>query len=159
MTTTTSLPLVRNVEDAERRWFYGGAEQTWLARAADTSETFLLASTLMEQDKVTPLHTHPADESMFVIEGELLVHLDGEAHALRAGGFSLAPAGVPHAFKVVSETATVLFLHTPGTCEAFYLDASIPLAPGATSGPFDMSRIMESGRVNGGFEFVGPPPF
>ena len=53
----------------------------------------------------------------------------------------------------------MLFLHTPGTCEAFYLGASTPLAPGATSGPFDMSKIMESGRVNGGFEFVGPPPF
>ena len=53
MTTTTRLPLVRNVEDAERRWFYGGAEQTWLARAADTSETFLLASTVMVQDKVS----------------------------------------------------------------------------------------------------------
>ena len=159
MTTTTSLPLVRNVEDAERRWFYGGAEQTLLARAADTSETFLLTSTVMAQDKVTPLHTHPADESLFVIEGELLVHLDGQAHALRAGGFSLAPAGVPHAFKVVSESATVLVLHTPGTCEAFYLGASTPLAPGVTSGPFDMSKIMESGRVNGGFDFVGPPPF
>jgi quercetin dioxygenase-like cupin family protein len=159
MTTTTSLPLVRNVEDAERRWFYGGAEQTWLALASDTAESFLLATTVMVKDKVTPLHTHPADESMYVIEGELLVHLDGEEHALRAGGFSLAPAGVPHAFKIVSEEATVLFLHTPGTCEAFYLGASMPLAPGETTGPFDMSKIMESGQANGGFEFVGPPPF
>ena len=121
---------MRNVEDAERRWFYGGAEQLRLARASDTAESFLLASTVMVQDKVTPLHTHPADESMYVIEGELLVHLDGEEHVLRAGGFSLAPAGIPHAFKVVSESATVLFLHTPGTCEAFYLGASMPLAPG-----------------------------
>ena len=159
MKTTTALPLVRNVEDAERRWFYGAAEQTWLARADDTAEAFLLASTVMTQDKVTPLHTHPADESMYVIEGELLVHLDGQEHPLRAGGFSLAPAGVPHAFKVVSETATVLFLHTPGTCEAFYMGASTPLAAGETTGPFDMSKIMESGKVNGGFELVGPPPF
>jgi quercetin dioxygenase-like cupin family protein len=159
MTTTTAPPLVRNVEDAERRWFYGGAEQTWLAKASDTAESFLLAITVMVQDKVTPLHTHPADESMVVIEGELLVHLDGQQHPLRAGGFSLAPAGVPHAFKVVSESATVLFLHTPGTCEAFYMGASTPLPPGETIGPLDMSKIMESGRVNGGFEFVGPPPF
>jgi hypothetical protein len=96
---------------------------------------------------------------MYVVDGELLVHMDGEQHPLRAGGFSLAPAGVPHAFKVVSESAAVLFLHTPGTCEAFYLGASMPLAPGETNGPFDMEKIMESGRMNGGFEFVGPPPF
>lgn len=159
MSSTTALPLVRNVEDAERRWFFGGAEQTLIARAADTAEEFLLTSTVMVRDKVTPLHTHPAAESLYVVEGELLVHLDGQEHHLRAGGFCLAPAGVPHAFKIVSQSATVLFLHTPGTCEAFYLGASTPLAPGETSGPFDMDKIMESGRLNGGFEFIGPPPF
>ena len=130
MTTTTTLPLVRNVEDAERRWFYGGAEQTCSLGPPTPPSRSSSTSTVMVQDKVTPLHTHPADESMFVVEGELLVHLDGQEHALRAGGFSLAPAGIPHAFKVVSESATVLFLHTPGTCEAFYLGASTPLAPG-----------------------------
>lgn len=158
-TTTNTLPLVRNVEDAERRWFYGGGVHTLLARSADTGDSFYLSSVVMERDKVTPLHTHPVDESFYVVEGEILIHLDGQQFPLRAGGFALAPRGVPHAFKVVSDSATLVMLHTPGTCEAFYIGASTPLADGEDSGPVDFEKIMESGRVNGGFEPLGPPPF
>jgi len=156
---TTPAPLIRNAADAERRWFYGGAIQTWLAKAEDTAGTFLLCDTKMEQDKVTPLHTHPADESMFVLEGELLVHMDGHESILRTGGLSIAPRGVPHAFKVLSPVAHVLFLHTPGTCEAFYMGASEPLAKDVETGLVDFDLITASGRENGGFELVGPPPF
>lgn len=158
-TTTTPTPLVRNVEEAEQRWFYGGGIHTMLATAADTAGAFYLSKVEMEQDKVTPLHTHPAEESFIVLEGELLIHLDGAEFSLATGGFMLAPRGVPHAFKVVSPTATIINLHTPATCEAFYLGASEPLAPGQTTGPVDFDKITESGRVNGGFELLGPPPF
>jgi quercetin dioxygenase-like cupin family protein len=156
---TTPAPLIRNAADAERRWFYGGGIVTWLAKAEDTAGTFLLSETEMEQGKVTPLHTHPADESMFVLEGELLVHMDGHESILRTGGLSIAPRGVPHAFKVLSPVARVLALHTPGTCEAFYMGASEPIGPDVNSGPVDFDRITESGRLNGGFELIGPPPF
>jgi len=37
------------------------------------------------------------------------------------------PRGVPHAFVVVSATARLLCLHTPGCCQAFYWDASEPI--------------------------------
>lgn len=156
---TTPAPLIRNAADAERRWFYGGAIVTWLAKAEDTAGTFLLSEATMEQGKVTPLHTHPAEESMFVLEGELLVHMDGHESILRAGGLSIAPRGAPHAFKVVSPVARVLTLQTPGTCEAFYMGASEPIGPDVHSGPVDFDRIVASGRENGGFELVGPPPF
>ena len=157
--TTAPRPLARNRDQLERRWFFGGGIQVMHARAAETGGAFLLSETEMVQGKVTPLHTHPADESLYVLEGELLIHIDGEEFTLTTGGFTLAPAGVPHAFKVLSASATVLGFQTPGTCEAFYLGASEPLAPGATTGVVDFDRITESGRVNGGFELVGPPPF
>ena len=157
--TQPPSPLVRNVESAERRWFYGGGVHTWLATSADTAGTFLLFVDEMEEGKLTPLHTHPADESLYVLEGELLIHLDGEEFTLSAGGFTLAPQGVPHAFKVVSSSARVLALDTPGTCEAFYLGASEPMDASTTTGPVDFDRIGASGRDNGGFELVGPPPF
>ena len=156
---TAPRPLARNRDQLERRWFYGGGIHVMHARAADTGGAFFLSEVEMEQDKVTPLHTHPADESLYVLEGEILIHLDGEEFTLSTGGFTIAPAGVPHAFKVVSAGARVLGLHTPGTCEAFYLGASEPLAPGQTTGVVDFDKITESGRVNGGFELVGPPPF
>ena len=158
-TTSTTPPLVRNLVEAERRWFYGGGIHQTIAGASDTASAFLLTRVEMVRDKVTPLHTHPVAESLYVLEGELLIHLDGQQFSLTAGGFTLAPAGVPHAFKVVSATATILDLQTPGTCEAFYLGASTSLADGEDSGPVDFDKIMESGRVNGGFTPLGPPPF
>jgi len=160
MNATTTPAVVRNVEDAERRWFYGGGIWTWLAKAEDTAGEFLLVEVQMEQGKVTPLHTHPADESFIVLEGEILLHIDGVEHSLRAGGFAIAPRGVPHAFMVVSEGgARVLDLHTPGNCEAFYMGASEPIDAQTTSGVVDFDRITASGREHGGFELLGPPPF
>ena len=124
--TTAPRPLARNRDQLERRWFYGGGIHVMHARAAETGGAFFLSETEMEQGKVTPLHTHPADESLYVLEGELLVHIDGEEFTIGTGGFTIAPAGVPHAFKVVSAGARVLDFQTPGTCEAFYLGASEP---------------------------------
>ncbi len=150
--------LVRNAKDAERRWFYGGGVHTWLARAADTSGAYLLCEMEMGAGKATPLHTHPADETLMVLEGELLLHLDGQEHSVTAGGIALAPAGLPHAFKVVS-AARVLCLHTPGTCEDFYFGASEPIDAATTTGEVDLARIAASARENGGIELLGPPPF
>ncbi|MBA3780346.1 cupin domain-containing protein [Nocardioides sp. InS609-2] len=157
--TTTPAPLVRNAAEAERRWFHGGGVHTWLATAADTAGTFLLFVDEMEQGKVTPLHTHPTDETLYVLEGELLVHLDGSEFPVSAGGLILAPRDVPHAFKVVSPSARVLCLHTPGTCEAFYMSASYPIDDETVSGPVDFESIAASGQRNGGIQLLGPPPF
>lgn len=55
------------------------------------------------------------------------MHLDGAEHRVRTGGLVIAPRDVPHAFLVLSKTATLLTLHTLGTCQAFYFDASEPL--------------------------------
>lgn len=60
---------------------------------------------------------------------------------------------------VVSESARLLCLHTPGCCQSFYMDASVPLAVGqAVSGEVDFNKIMASGQKNGGIEILGPSP-
>ena len=116
--TSTASPVIRSAQQAEQRWFFGGGVHSWLAKAEETAGAFLLFSDVMDKGKRTPLHTHPSDESLYVVDGEILVHLDGHEHTLRAGGLVIAPRAVPHAFLVLSETATMLTLHTPGTCQA-----------------------------------------
>lgn len=160
--TTTGKRLVRASEEGERRWFFGGGLHIWKATAEETGGAFLLFEDRMEHGKVTPLHLHAdSDETMIVLEGEILVHLDGEEHTVAAGGMASAPRGVPHAFKVSGrDGARVLCLHTPGCCQAFYWDASEPLADGApAAGQVDMGRVQASARANGGIEILGPPPF
>jgi quercetin dioxygenase-like cupin family protein len=158
---STAVPIIRAAEDGERRWFYGGGVHTWKATAEETGGAFLLFEDQMERGKTTPLHLHPeADETMYVLDGEILMHIDGREHRVGAGGLAVAPRGVPHAFLVLTEAARLLCLHTPGCYQAFYRDASEPIsADGPASGPVDFDRVRASGEQNGGIEILGPPPF
>ena len=160
-TMNTRAPIVRAEQDGQRRWFYGGGVHTWKATAQETGSAFLLFEDRMDQGKLTPLHTHPdSDETMYVLEGEILMHLDGQEHRVAAGGLAVAPRGVPHAFLVLSVVARLLCLHTPGCCQAFYWDASEPItADGAPPGSVDFARVQASAKQNGGIEILGPPPF
>jgi quercetin dioxygenase-like cupin family protein len=157
----TPAPIIRAAADGARRWFYGGGVHLWKATEAETGGAFLLFEDALEQGKRTPLHTHPqADETMYMLEGEILVHVDGEEHVVSAGGLVMAPRGVPHAFLVTSPQARMLCLHTPGGAQAFYWGASEPITDDdAGSGVVDFGRIQESAARNGGIEIVGPPPF
>lgn len=163
--TTARQSLVRAAEDGERRWFFGGGLHIWKATAEDTDGAFLLFEDRMDHGKVTPLHLHPdSDETMVVLEGEILMHLDGVDHVVGVGGIASAPRGVPHAFKVSGvDGARLLCLHTPGCCQAFYWDASEPAPSDAhrvtDAGPVDMGRVQASAMKNGGIEILGPPPF
>jgi quercetin dioxygenase-like cupin family protein len=158
--TATIPSLIRHADEGDRRWFFGGAVLTWKASAEETGGAFLLWEAEMEQGKVTPLHIHPdSDETFYVLEGEILVHLDGVEHTVGVGGMMLAPRGVPHAFKVLSPRAKMLTLATPGCCEQFYLDASEPMAAGQVSGETDFAKVHASAAKNPGIEILGPPPF
>ena len=158
---STAVPIIRQDDQGEQMWFAGGGTFTWKATAAETGGAFLLLEDRMERGKVTPLHLHPhEDEAIYVLEGELLVDMDGEQHRVLQGGFFLAPRGVPHAFLVVSETARVLALQTPGTGEAFYRDAGEQIDSAAEgSRPADMDRLRQVAEQSESIELLGPPPF
>jgi quercetin dioxygenase-like cupin family protein len=160
MTGSATLPaVVRAAGDGQQRWFYGGGVHTWLATSEETGGAFLLFEDAMDTGKRTPLHTHPeADETMFVLQGEILVHLDGAEERIGAGGLVMAPRGLPHAFLVTADDTRLLCLQTPGCCQDFYFGASEPLTT-ETRRDVDFDRIRASGAAHGGIEILGPPPF
>jgi quercetin dioxygenase-like cupin family protein len=154
-------PVVRGEGDGEKLWFYGGGVHTWLATSAETGGAFLLFDDVMTRGKTTPMHSHPeVDETLYVLDGEILVHIDGREQKVGRGGLAMVPRGVPHAFLVTSETARLLTLETPGSSEAFYRGASEPLTPSLHAKcPVDFDRVRASAARNGGIEILGPPPF
>jgi quercetin dioxygenase-like cupin family protein len=159
--TSNPVPIVRGAADGERRWFYGGGVHTWKATAEETNGAFLLFEDSMDLGKATPLHTHPdSDETMVVLDGEIVMHMGGTDHRIARGGVAVAPRGVPHAFLVVSATARLLCLHTPGCCQAFYWDASEPIAADEpATRTVDFAVVQASAKANGGIVILGPPPF
>jgi quercetin dioxygenase-like cupin family protein len=158
MTMTT--PLVRNADEAERRWFYGGGLHSWLVREGEVGGGFLLFEDTVEAGKRTPLHTHPeADETFYLLAGSILLHVDGTERELRPGGVAVIPREVPHAFMAQAEGARMLCLHTPGGGEDFYRTASEPAVPGEPGVPVDFDRIRQAAVSTGSMTIVGPPPF
>ena len=153
-------PIIRAAGEGDKRSFLGGGLHTWKLTTADTDGAFFMFEDVMACGKSTPLHRHPeADETVYVLEGEIVVHVDGHEHRVRAGGMTFTPKGVPHAFRVASDRARVLTFQTPGIGEAFYRDASEPTSDDA-SNTVDIARLQASARENPrGVELIGPPPF
>ena len=124
---SAQVPIIRAAGEGDKRSFLGGGLHTWKLMTDDTDGAFFLFEDVMAQGKCTPLHRHPeADETVYVLEGEILLNVDGTESRVGAGGLAFTPKGVPHAFIVVSDTARVLTFQTPGIGQGFYRDASEP---------------------------------
>ncbi len=56
-----------------------------------------------------PKHTHPGEEFVYVLEGELVVEIEGKPPAkLKAGDVFFVPAGQVHSAKNPGKTGTVV---------------------------------------------------
>jgi quercetin dioxygenase-like cupin family protein len=153
------VPIIRGAGEGDKRSFLGGGLHTWKLLSEDTGGAFFLFEDEMSQGKTTPLHRHPeADEMVYVLEGEILVNVDGIESRVQSGGMSFVPRGVPHALYVVSDGTRCLCLQTPGVGQAFYRGASEP-ATSDTTDAVDIARVQASARDNGGVDLLGPPPF
>jgi quercetin dioxygenase-like cupin family protein len=143
----------------EQRWFLGTLATIRVAGEA-AGDRFALIEFLFPHGASPPLHTHPQDESYFVLEGRMTIAADDERFTLEAGGAAVVPIGVPHTFRVESQTARVLVLSTPAGLERMVRDASAP-AKDCTLPPPDAPRpspdelaaiFARHGQVN-----LGPP--
>jgi quercetin dioxygenase-like cupin family protein len=155
-----STPIIHAAGEGDKRSFLGGGLHTWKLTTDDTDGAFFLFEDVMAQGKTTPLHHHPeADELVYLLEGELLMNIDGIERRITAGGMTFTPRGTPHAFLVVSEQARMITMQTPGVGQSFYRDASEP-AVDDTPDALDLTRIQASAQQNPhGIQLLGPPPF
>ena len=158
---STAIPIIRQAGEGERMWFAGGGVFTWKATAGETGGSFSAFEDRMERGKTTPLHLHPdMDEAIYVLDGEIRVHAEGEERTLGAGGLFVAPRGLPHAFLVTSETAHILAILIPGSADAFYRAAGAPITSEADEArPADFGLLQQVAEQSPSIELLGPPPF
>jgi quercetin dioxygenase-like cupin family protein len=135
--------------EGEQLWFLGTLATIRVPGEA-VDGRYALIEFLFPRGASPPRHTHPQDESYIVVDGQLVVQAGERRFALGPGGTAAVPMGVPHTFRVDSETAGL---------ERFVRDGSVP-ATAATLPPPDaprpsgaeLARIFEAhGQVN-----VGP---
>ena len=158
---STAGAIIRGDGEGERRWFAGGGVHVMKATAEETDGAFILLEDRMTRGKTTPLHTHPnLDETLIVLEGEILVYAEGREHRVGPRGVAVAKRGAPHAFMVTSESALILALQTPGSGAAFYREASEPATAETDPGRTDWDRLRAAAKRHPDIiEILGPPPF
>jgi quercetin dioxygenase-like cupin family protein len=155
-----SLPSLHSAAgDGERLWFLGTLAIVKVPGEA-VDGRFALIEFLFPRHASPPLHTHPQDESYVVLDGRLTIKTGEQRFELESGEVAVVPIGVPHTFRVDTDTARVLVLSTPAGLERMVRDGSIE-AEAATLPPPDAGRpspealealFRAHGQVN-----VGPP--
>jgi quercetin dioxygenase-like cupin family protein len=149
----------RAAEDGESLWFLGTLARIIVPGEA-VGERYALLEFVFPHGASPPLHTHPQDESYVVLDGVLTIQAGDDRFELTAGGVAAVPMGVPHTFRVDSDTARVLVLSTPAGLERMVRDGSVPatarlLPPDGTPrpSPEELDAIFRAhGQIN-----LGPP--
>jgi len=78
-------------------------------------------------DAGPPPHSHPWEEVYVVLDGELEVLIDDEAHVLTPGSVAHVPAGVRHGYRNRTE-AHFLTIVTAGKASEFFARAASEVA-------------------------------
>ena len=158
--TPSVEPQVSN-ERVEPVWFLGTLTRIKLG-GAQTGGRFALFEGELPRGAAPPLHSHPQDETFYVLEGEVTAWVDDEPRLCRAGAVAFAPAGTPHTFRVESDTARMLFLSTPAGIEDYVRALGEPAEWPWLQPPSDGPRVppdrIEAVEKSLGMVRHGPPP-
>ncbi len=131
-----------------------GEPATVLVAGAATGGKLALLEVRVGRDTLLPVHLHHwDDEIVYVLEGEVTFHLDGERRPGPAGTCVLLPRGSEHAYSVESAEARLLVVVAPAGIEAFYGEQC---RCGTEAGP-DLERLVTIG-ARYGVEVTGPAP-
>jgi quercetin dioxygenase-like cupin family protein len=171
--SAVATPQARVVTTTEALWFLGTIVRMKLD-GADTGGRFALWEGTLPHGAAPPLHSHPQDETFYVLDGEVTVWVPDAARieegdwvaecgqACGPGAAAFAPGGAPHTFRVESDTARMLFLSTPAGIDDFVLGLAEPAQWPWLQPPPDGPRVpaerqaaveRETGMVK-----HGPPP-
>jgi quercetin dioxygenase-like cupin family protein len=161
----------------EPLWFLGTVVRPKLT-GEQTGGRFALWEGVLPQGAAPPLHSHPQDETFYVLEGEVTIWivepelpdehgsppnwLDTRRRPCAAGDVAYAPGGTAHTFRVTSDTARMLFLSTPAGIEDFVRalaePAPWPWLPPPPDGPRVPAGRLAATEHEHGVIRHGPPP-
>jgi quercetin dioxygenase-like cupin family protein len=75
-----------------------------VARKAIVGARQTLAQSYLKAGAIVPLHSHPDEQMIYVLQGTLNVFVDGETVTVGEGHVMLVPAGAPHQAEALEDT-------------------------------------------------------
>jgi quercetin dioxygenase-like cupin family protein len=76
-------------------------------------ENMLLSVVDFEANAVVPAHSHPHEQIIYMLDGNIEIGIAGETQPLKAGEFMIVPGGVEHSAKVGPQSARGLDVFSP----------------------------------------------
>ena len=105
------MPVLFNDQTKEKELVPG-----IIAKIAHTTSLMTLLSEISfgVQNAPAPMHSHPAEQTTYILDGELLVFIEGEeTKHLKAGDMYYVEANVPHSIQSLSEKIHVVESFSP----------------------------------------------
>ena len=99
-----------------------------------------------------PPHTHPWDESYYVVAGKLGVLMGDKEVVLSPGEFVFLPRGTVHNFKLLENGTTFLSFNSGRGAARFFTELDHEVG-----GAMDLPKIMAVAARNE-VKYAGPPP-
>ncbi len=138
-----------------------------IADGAMSGGAFSIVEERAQCGYMAPRHVHAREaETFLVLDGALEGWSGGTTQMVEAGNLIFLPAGVEHAFRVVSATAHFLTLITPAGFETFFEESGTPLSQdfsGELPAPYPLTpeqgAALQSILTPLGCTITGPPPF
>jgi quercetin dioxygenase-like cupin family protein len=140
-------------------WFINGLVRIHVG-GEETDGRYAVVENLVPEGDMPPLHVHHDEDEVFhLLDGRVTLYLPGRQVELGRGETFRAPRGVPHTYRVESETARMLVICQPARFDGLVRDVSEPataeeLPPRGR--PLDVEALgAAAGRA--GIELLGPP--
>ena len=157
-------PTVALPGDGELRWYRDRLVALRLT-GRQTGDRVSLVEIEMPGGADTPLHRQPYDdETLYVLSGSLVVHLDGEERTVGPGGVVFIPRETPHALLAAEDVKLIIF-GVPAGQERYFRALSVPAhdrqsppRPAAAPHPAAAIALQQTAFLNG-VELLGDAPF
>jgi quercetin dioxygenase-like cupin family protein len=129
--------------DGQHIWFLGSLVTIKVSGDAVDGRCAMLEF-LMPRDVSPPRHYHQSDELFIMLEGELTFVAGDQRFTAERGSDWVVPGGVPHTFRVESDTARLVAVYAPaGLMEDCFRKAGLPAATPSLPPPDAPARPME----------------
>jgi mannose-6-phosphate isomerase-like protein (cupin superfamily) len=125
---TQNKPQAFEVNNTVGRAYWGmGILWTMLATAEDTNGAYSCIEELIPRGPSAAPHIHEAaDESFYIIEGEMTFFIEDRPIKATAGSFVAVPRGTKHAFQIDSETVRLTNTYVPAGFEQIIMVTTVP---------------------------------
>ena len=147
----TGQSIARKGDEGAAYWVLGGLYEV-LVSGEETGGGLTLMRMTVPAGASAPPHTHPGGEAMYVLDGEVTVHIGDEQVTATRGASFYFPAGTRE-FFVANTDATVLAAYLPGGIGKFFSEVGeVALSrtiPPASDTPPDFDTIISTAATYG----------